>query len=524
MSPVSLPFCCQVDVPMARSKTAIVRLSGVSKIYGATKALSEVDFACFGGEIHAILGENGAGKSTLMKLVSGVIQPTMGEIQIDGSPAQLMSPADAMSRGLICMFQELSLVPDLTVRENLMLGVPGTGLGRLDQSVVARAQDILTKIDGGAIRMKARVADLTLAESQQVEIAKALSRNPRLLILDEATSALNASVVEKVFHLIRAERDRGVGVLFISHRFHEIEALADRISIFRNGSHVETFDNSAYDYGAIISKMVGQRIDDLFPTKPDTDPNAEEVIAINGFGWGERLRDVSITLRKGQITGLGGLDGQGQGEVLHGLFGLLKGTRGTCVMGGQTISITHPKKAKSPKLAIALVPEDRKTEGLIMDQSIAHNLELAALGVNGIDASDASIYQPFLDALELKCDSLEQTISELSGGNQQKVALTKWLALGPSCMLLADPTRGIDVKTKTQIYALLRKLADSGVAILLLSTDYEELIHLCDETHIFYDGRIVQHLSGADMTAENIIAASLNMHGTSTGTEGAHHA
>lgn len=524
MSPVSLPFCCQVDVPMARSKTAIVRLSGVSKIYGATKALSEVDFACFGGEIHAILGENGAGKSTLMKLVSGVIQPTMGEIQIDGSPAQLMSPADAMSRGLICMFQELSLVPDLTVRQNLMLGVPGTGLGRLDQSVVARAQDILTKIDGGAIRMKARVADLTLAESQQVEIAKALSRNPRLLILDEATSALNASVVEKVFHLIRAERDRGVGVLFISHRFHEIEALADRISIFRNGSHVETFDNSAYDYGAIISKMVGQRIDDLFPTKPDTDPNAEEVIAINGFGWGERLRDVSITLRKGQITGLGGLDGQGQGEVLHGLFGLLKGTRGTCVMGGQTISITHPKKAKSPKLAIALVPEDRKTEGLIMDQSIAHNLELAALGVNGIDASDASIYQPFLDALELKCDSLEQTISELSGGNQQKVALTKWLALGPSCMLLADPTRGIDVKTKTQIYALLRKLADSGVAILLLSTDYEELIHLCDETHIFYDGRIVQHLSGADMTAENIIAASLNMHGTSTGTEGAHHA
>lgn len=524
MSPVSLPFCCQVDVPMARSKTAIVRLSGVSKIYGATKALSEVDFACFGGEIHAILGENGAGKSTLMKLVSGVIQPTMGEIQIDGSPAQLMSPADAMSRGLICMFQELSLVPDLTVRENLMLGVPGTGLGRLDQSVVARAQDILTKIDGGAIRMKARVADLTLAESQQVEIAKALSRNPRLLILDEATSALNASVVEKVFHLIRAERDRGVGVLFISHRFHEIEALADRISIFRYGSHVETFDNSAYDYGAIISKMVGQRIDDLFPTKPDTDPNAEEVIAINGFGWGERLRDVSITLRKGQITGLGGLDGQGQGEVLHGLFGLLKGTRGTCVMGGQTISITHPKKAKSPKLAIALVPEDRKTEGLIMDQSIAHNLELAALGVNGIDASDASIYQPFLDALELKCDSLEQTISELSGGNQQKVALTKWLALGPSCMLLADPTRGIDVKTKTQIYALLRKLADSGVAILLLSTDYEELIHLCDETHIFYDGRIVQHLSGADMTAENIIAASLNMHGTSTGTEGAHHA
>lgn len=509
---------------MPRSETAIVRLSGVSKIYGATKALSEVDFACFGGEIHAILGENGAGKSTLMKLVSGVIQPTHGDIHIDGPQAHLVSPADAMSRGLICMFQELSLVPDLTVRENLMLGVPGTGLGRLDSTVVARAQDILSKIDGGTIRMQARVADLTLAESQQVEIAKALSRNPRLLILDEATSALNASVVEKVFHLIRAERDRGVGVLFISHRFHEIEALADRISIFRNGSHVETFDNGAYDYGAIISKMVGQRIDDLFPPKPAAISDAEEVIGISGFGWDDSLQDVSITLRKGQITGLGGLDGQGQGAVLQGLFGLLKGTSGECVMGGQTVSIAHPKTAKSPKLGLALVPEDRKTEGLIMDQSIAHNLELAALGIEGIDAGDAAIYQPFLDSLELKCDSLDQTISELSGGNQQKVALTKWLALSPRCMLLADPTRGIDVKTKTQIYALLRKLADSGIAILLLSTDYEELIHLCDETHIFYNGRIVQHLSGADITAENIIAASLNMHGVSQVTEGADHA
>ncbi|MEP3916900.1 sugar ABC transporter ATP-binding protein [Ascidiaceihabitans sp.] len=509
---------------MPRPDTAIVHLSGVSKTYGATKALSEVQFSCFGGEIHAILGENGAGKSTLMKLVSGVIQPTIGDIHIDGTPTQLMSPADAMSRGLICMFQELSLVPDLTVRENLMLGAPGTGLGRLDAKVVARAQAVLAKIDGTSIRMNTRIADLTLAESQQVEIAKALSRNPRLLILDEATSALNASVVEKVFHLIRAERDRGVGILFISHRFHEIEALADRISIFRNGAHVETFDNGAYDYGAIISKMVGQRIDDLFPPKPKADPNAEDVIAINGFGWGERLHDVSITLRKGQITGLGGLDGQGQGDVLHGLFGLLKGTTGTCVMGGKTLAITHPKTAKSPELGIALVPEDRKTEGLVLDQSIARNLELAALGINGIDAGDPAIYQPFLDALELKCDSLDQTISELSGGNQQKVALTKWLALGPRCMLLADPTRGIDVKTKTQIYALLRRLANSGVAILLLSTDYEELIHLCDETHIFYDGRIVQHLSGGDTTAENIIAASLNMHVGTKQAEATHHA
>lgn len=496
---------------MVLSNAPVVRLSGVSKIYGATRALSDVDFACYGGEIHAILGENGAGKSTLIKLMSGVIQPTEGSIEVDGQVSILASPAKAVARGLVCMFQELSLVPDLTVRENLMLGAPGTGLGWLNSGVIPRAKAILEQIDGESIRLSKRVADLSLAERQQVEIAKALTRNPRLLILDESTSALNASVVEKVFRLIRAERDRGVGVLFISHRFHEIEALADRVSIFRNGSHIETFDNGVYDYGSIISKMVGQRIDDVFPEKPPANPNADEVLRLKGYGWAHRFNDVSVVLRKGQITGLGGLDGQGQSEVLMGLFGLLKNTSGEVNINGKKVSIKDPKRAKAPDLGIALVPEDRKTEGLILELSIARNLELAALGVEGIDAADTSIYQPFLDALELKCDSLEQPISQLSGGNQQKVALTKWLALAPRCMLLADPTRGIDVKTKTQIYSLLRRLADSGVAILLLSTDFEELIHLCDETHIFYDGEVVRHLTGSDVTAENIIAASLNI-------------
>jgi ribose transport system ATP-binding protein len=505
---------------MVIDRTAVVKLSAVSKIYGATKALSNVDFACYGGEIHAILGENGAGKSTLIKLISGVIQPTEGRIEVDGEISVLASPAKAVARGLVCMFQELSLVPDLTVRQNLMLGAPGTGLGWLNSGVVPRAKSILDQIDGESIRLSKRVADLTLAERQQVEIAKALTRNPRLLILDEATSALNASVVEKVFRLIRAERDRGVGVLFISHRFHEIEALADRVSIFRNGSHVETFDNGAYDYGSIISKMVGQRIDDVFPEKPPVNPDAEEVLRLERYGWTDRFSDVSVVLRKGQITGLGGLDGQGQGEVLLGLFGLLKNTSGEVSINGKKVGVKHPKHAKSPALGIALVPEDRKTEGLVLEQSIVRNLEIAALGVEGVDAADVSIYEPFLDALELKCDSLQQPISQLSGGNQQKVALTKWLALAPRCMLLADPTRGIDVKTKTQIYALLRRLADSGVAILLLSTDFEELIHLCDETHIFYDGQVVRHLDGADVTAENIIASSLNIKAGET----SHHA
>lgn len=496
---------------MKQSTPPIVRLDGVTKRYGATCALDNVDFSCLPGEIHAVLGENGAGKSTLMKIISGVIQPSEGTLYVDGLKTSLSSPRAAVAAGLVCMFQELSLVPDLTVQENLMLGAPGSGLGRLPKKAVAQAQSVLSKIDGSHISLRARVADLSLAEQQQIEIAKALARNPRLLILDEATSALNASVVDKVFDLIRSERDRGVSILFISHRFHEIEALADRISVFRNGSHVETFDNGAYDYPEIISKMVGQRIDDLFPPKPPVNPDAEPVLILKGFGWEDEVHDVNITLRKGSILGLGGLDGQGQNRILQGLFGLLKKSSGKVVLEGREISLSSPHQAKQPDVGIALLPEDRKTEALVVQQSIRANMQLAALSTKGVKASDLALYQPYLDALELKYATLEQPVGQLSGGNQQKVALTKWLALKPRCLLLADPTRGIDVKTKTQIYRLLRQLADAGTAIVLLSTDYEEFIHLCDETHIFYDGRVVRHLKGHDVTANNILSAALNI-------------
>jgi ribose transport system ATP-binding protein len=501
---------------MAKATTPLVRLSGTSKFYGPTAALSDVDFDCFAGEIHAILGENGAGKSTLMKLIAGVIEPSEGSIFVDGKEQRLSSPRAAMDLGLICMFQELSLVPDLTVRDNLLLGAPGSGLGRLKSDGLQRARTILDEIDGAAIAFNALVADLRLAERQQVEFAKALSRSPRLLILDEATSALNASVVEKVFEIVRKERDNGTGVLFISHRFHEIEALADTISVFRNGQHIDTFANGAYDYPAIIDKMVGQSFDELFPPKPEPDPHAQEVLRLENFSWNNEIRDVSFSLRAGQITGLGGLDGQGHMLVLQGLFGLLKQTDGAITMDGKPLALGSPKNAKHPGTGIALVPEDRKTEGLILAQSIRQNMELAATDRTGDDAPNPAIFQEFIDALELKCRSLDQPVEDLSGGNQQKVALIKWLVLSPKCLLLADPTRGIDVKTKTQIYALLRKLADEGVAVLLLSTDYEELIHLCDEVHIFYAGQVVKRLSGDELTAENIIASSLNLGLTQT--------
>ncbi len=494
----------QHDVPL-------LQMRDISMHFGATKALEDVDFACRSHEIHAVLGENGAGKSTLMKLIAGVLQPTGGRIILDDTDVKLATPRTAQDLGLVCMFQELSLVPDLTVRENLLLGAPGSGLGWLRSEALAKAQDVLTRIDGGHIKMSTRVSDLSLPSRQQVEIAKALMRAPRLLILDEATSALNASVVAKVFDLIRAERDQGTSVLFISHRFHEIEALADRISVFRNGSRVATFDQGAHSYDEIINMMVGQKIGELFPPKPPVSATGKEVLKVENFSWEGRFADVSLSVREGQIVGLGGLDGQGQGAFLMGLFGLLRRAEGRISVSGKPVSYSSPKAAKQPGIALAFIPEDRKTEGLIQEQSILENLQLAALGLKDLDASDPELYTSTLDRLELKHGGLELPVSSLSGGNQQKVVLAKWLAIKPRCLLLADPTRGIDVKTKTQIYQMLRRLADEGTAILLLSTDYEELIQLCDETHIFYAGRLVASMSGDNMTAQNIIAASLNV-------------
>ncbi|QBF30250.1 sugar ABC transporter ATP-binding protein [Thalassococcus sp. S3] len=504
---------------MSDTGPPLLEMRNISKHFGATKALDGVDFVCNAGEVHAVLGENGAGKSTLMKLIAGVLQPTQGQLRVDGQDVFLNTPRDALRHGLVCMFQELSLVPDLTVRENLLLGARGAGIGWLRGTGMDDAQTVLNRIGGELIKMGTRVADLTLPQRQQVEIAKAIMKKPRLLILDEATSALSASVVERVFDLVREERDGGTAVLFISHRFHEIEALADRVSVFRNGQRVETFLKGEHDYSEIINMMVGQKIEELFPQKQNTQGDAEIVLDVRNFSWDGRVKDVSLSVRRGEIVGLGGLDGQGQSAFLMGLFGLLRKTEGATIVSGEPREIKSPKAAKHREVALAYIPEDRKTEGLILDQSIQENLELAALGRADLDAGDASLYSGSLEQLALKHGGLDLPVSSLSGGNQQKVVLAKWLALAPRCLLLSDPTRGIDVKTKTQIYAILRQLADQGTAILLLSTDYEELIQLCDETHVFFDGEIVASLKDQDLTPQNIIAATLNV---STGAGAAH--
>lgn len=504
------------------SSAPLIELAGISKRYGAVHALKDVDFSARSGSIHAILGENGAGKSTLMKLLSGATTPTNGEIRVDGQICRFNNTRQASKRGIVCMFQELSLMPALSVGENIILSRQDYRFGFVPSRAYQDAKAALTRIGASSIALDTPVHELSLAERQLVEIAKALYQQPRLLILDEATSALGASAVEKVFSVIRTLRDEGCCILFISHRFHEVEALADQISVFRAGSHIRTFLANEMTRDEIVALMIGRSMEMLFPSaRPKVEKSVSPILNLQNIALGQALSNISFKVRPGEIYGLGGLEGQGQSLVPEAIFGILSGVTGTVEVDGKPFVSRSPFKAKNRDFKIAFVPEDRKTEGMIQDLSIEDNMRLAGLGLGGGKAAATERdqrCQKLLDRLELVCGSMRDAVSSLSGGNQQKVLLAKWLALSPRCLLLLDPTRGIDVKTKAQIYALLDDLAREGVAIVLQSTDYEELVHLCDRVAVFYAGRIACELSDSTLTPENLISAAMGIeHGGSQG-------
>ncbi len=494
-----------------------VTLDGVTKRYGGVTALDSVDFACRLGSIHAVLGENGAGKSTLIKIMSGVVQPDEGEIRLDGKPMTFAHPAAANAKGIVCIFQELSLMSDLSVADNISISDPPRRFGLIDRKAQRRrAEQLLARIGCEDVNPLSRVRDLPLSRRQMVEIAKALAKEPTVLILDEATSALTAADVDTVFGILRRLRDDGISILTISHRMHEIEAVADRCSVFRNGRHIETFDQGARTEGEIVQMMIGREISAHFPPKPPPPEVATPMLQLSGYSWENRLKSIDLSVGAGEIVGLGGLDGQGQKELLLGLFGVLKDVSGTVTVQGKTVKIKSPQDAKKAGVDLALIPEDRKTEGLMLPMSIADNLTIASLSrlsagpfVN--PAAMTAAVEDGIKRMQIKVGSEFDPVSTLSGGNQQKVVIAKWLMTDPKIVLLNDPTRGIDVGTKQEIYRLLRDLAETGAAIILYSTDYEELIGCCDRVAVMYDGQIVRELAGAEITERNIIASALNM-------------
>ncbi|HYY30745.1 MAG TPA: ATP-binding cassette domain-containing protein [Chthoniobacterales bacterium] len=522
------------------SRHSFLRLEGVTKRYGGVTALANVDFECSLGTIHAVVGENGAGKTSLIKVIAGVIRPDEGRINLDDKPVHFASPADASRHGIACIFQELSLLPDLSVSDNISIANPPKRLALIDRRrQQQRAKEILHEIGCSDIHPAERVKDLPLSRQQMVEICKALVRQPRMIIMDEATSALTGRDVEQLYKVIRQLRDRGLAVLYISHRMHEIAALADICSVFRNGRRIDTFPMSSRTTAEIVPLMIGREVAQAYPLKIGSDGDSavdndsvdsvkgrverraqSPALEVKNLHWERVLNGISLTVGKGEIVGLGGLDGQGQAELLFALFGVLQRVGGEIRINGFRLSIHHPRRAKGSEVGMALIPEDRKTQGLLLPMSVRDNLVLSAAS----DLSNHGVIDPrrertaidkAVGRLQIKVHDFNAPVRTLSGGNQQKVVIGKWLMKSPRILLLNDPTRGIDVGTKQEIYRLLRELADSGIAILFYSTDYEELIGMCDRVLVCYGGKLVRELRGTDLNDHNLITASLNLGGDS---------
>jgi ABC-type sugar transport system ATPase subunit/ribose/xylose/arabinose/galactoside ABC-type transport system permease subunit len=500
--------------PIREHAQPVLQATGLTRSFSGHVVLNDVDFKVLTGEIHGLVGENGAGKSTLINLITGALPPDAGSIVIGDETVAYLTPHEAEARGIATVHQELSLSPHLTVAENVYLGqLPTTTLGRIDYpKIMAGTREAFASL-GVMIDPNAIAGELSLADQQLVEIVKALVSRPRLLILDEATSALDSGQVELLFAALRRLRDGGTATVFVSHRLDEVFAITDRITVLKNGEYVATVPSTGTTTDDLVQLMVGREMHDIFPPKPAiADVLAEPVVlSVRELSSGKRFHDVSFDLHRGEILGLGGLQGQGQRELLAALFGLLP-VQGTIELQDRPVHVRGPRAAM--KQRIAHVPEDRKTEGLIVQLSVGENLSLPSLDrldrLGLIDREkERGLIDELIQKLRIRLQSPRQAVLRLSGGNQQKVAIAKWLPLTPEIYLLAEPTRGIDVGTKQEIYQLMRELTASGASILLISSDTIELLGLCDRVLVMYERQPVAILSGAEVTEERVVHASV---------------
>ena len=492
----------------------LVKVTALSNRYGGIVALSEVEFAARAGEVHALLGENGAGKSTLIQILSGAVRHDGGVILIDGRDFRPANPDDARAGGIAAVFQELSLIPDLTVEENIWFRQEPMTLMKTKTRAVMRRKtiELLDKYAFPRLRPDQELRRLTLAERQIVEIAKGLAKEPRILILDEATSALPAREADWLLKLTRQLAVEGKLVIFISHRMAEVRAIADRLTIFRNGRTVAAHEAKAVTDGEIVAQMIGRNLDRLYPERIAT---ATERIAlkVEDLSGGSRLKGVTFSLREGEVLGVGGLQGHGQRELFQALFGAAK-ANGRIELWGKPASIGNPRAALIGRDGIALVPEDRLGQGLLLTKSVRENLTLAVIKrftdrgfLNS--RKEAALVKEMVDFLHIKAETPDQLAGTLSGGNQQKVIFGKMLLTEARVLLLYDPTRGVDVGTKGEIFQLMRDLAAKGYAILFHSSDMPELVHVADRVLVMRNGRVAATLNDDRISEENILGAAM---------------
>lgn len=498
------------------TKVPAVAAFGVGKRFGGVVALSAVDLAVYPGEVHALLGANGAGKSTLVKLFAGIEQPDTGKILLGGREVHFAAPRAALSAGIATVHQELSLFPSLDVAANILIGQEPRHLGGwIDSSALRqRAAILLASLGAEDIEPTRPVAELSLAESQLVEIAKALSVGPSVLILDEPTSALSVTEVERLITVIQRLREKGVAVIFISHRLSEVERIADRVSILRSGEKVGEFAPGEFTRDRALSLMLGETWGppDTAKAAPSPQMTPEPLLVVRGLTLAGRFSDVSFTLHRGEVLGLAGLEGQGQKEVLVGLFGLFRhGLKGRVELAGKCLAPRRPRQAI--KAGIALIPDDRKNLGGFLGLSISENIVVTVLDrlcrwllLN--PTKEAAIVGPLMHRLGVVAAGPDAPLGSLSGGNQQKVVAAKWLARGADVYIFCDPTRGVDAGARAGLFAIIRELVTAGSGVLFYSTDISEFPSLCSHVLVFHEGRISGTLEGASVTEENILALS----------------
>lgn len=488
----------------------ILELKKITKRFSGVEVVHQVSFSLNSGEVHALLGENGAGKSTLVKIITGVHQPDSGELYLNGDQVQFANPAESRRAGIAAIYQELSLFPDLDVAENIFAGrQPTITGGRIDwRQLYKNAENLLSSL-GVKLDLKRKARSLSIAQQQMVEIARALSINARILIMDEPTSSLTLNEVAELFQLVRRLREDGTAIVFISHRLEELFEIADRVTILRDGAYVDTQPMSDISREELIRLMVGRTINSLFP-KEDVKAG-EVVLKVDNLSRENLFKDVSFELRSGEILGMAGLIGAGRTDVARAIFGIEPPTSGTIQIEGQTVAIASPQEAIA--LGLAYVPEDRQLHGLILPMNITANISLPTISQVSVGGwlNRSSERKAAFDSawnMDVRATSIWQRTRELSGGNQQKVVLAKWLATQPRILILDEPTRGIDVGTKAAVHALMSRLAGEGKAILMISSELPEILGMSDRMLVMREGRISAEFSRAEATQEKIITAA----------------
>ncbi|MCZ0101666.1 sugar ABC transporter ATP-binding protein [Raoultella ornithinolytica] len=487
--------------------TPVLSMRNIAKAFGKFYALKGVDLTVWPGEIHALMGENGAGKSTLMKILAGAYTATSGEILIDGRPHAIKGPKDALAAGITLIYQEMQLAPNLTVAENIFLGSELARGGLVQRKeMINQAQAVIDRL-GAQFKASDRVMTLTIAEQQQVEIARALHRNSRVLVMDEPTAALSSRETQRLFELILRLRDEGMAIIYISHRMAEVYELSDRVSVLRDGQYVGSLTRDKLNASELVRMMVGRPLSDLFNKERDIPPGQPR-LRVEDLTDGGKVKASSLVVRAGEIVGLAGLVGAGRSELAQLIFGVRRATGGVIEIDGEPVVIHSPRAAI--ELGIGFLTENRKEQGLFLEMAAQENITMATLERDArwgmLNRKKAqTLSGDAISLLNIRVPHAQVRAGGLSGGNQQKLLISRWVAIGPRILLLDEPTRGVDVGAKSEIYRIMTQMARQGVAILMISSELPEVVGMSDRVYVMREGSIAGELQAGDISQESIM-------------------